>query len=144
GPSGTAWCWGANDSAQLGNPANTDPSSSTPVQVQDATGTHALTGVTAIATGGSHVCAIASGNVHCWGLAKNGQLGDGASHPSGHSVVPVPVTGLTEVQAIALGGRHSCALTFGGEVMCWGDNSAGQLGNSSVVQANAPVPVVQH
>jgi alpha-tubulin suppressor-like RCC1 family protein len=38
-------------------------------------------------------------------------------------------------QSLALGLKHSCALAhagaYAGQVMCWGDNSAGQVGNGS-------------
>ena len=32
------------------------------------------------------------------------------------------------VQALSLGGRHTCALLSNGDVRCWGQNSYGQLG----------------
>jgi alpha-tubulin suppressor-like RCC1 family protein len=43
--------------------------------------------------------------------------------------------------AIASGRLHSCALTGAGTVVCWGDNSFGQLGNNSIVQSLVPVKV---
>jgi alpha-tubulin suppressor-like RCC1 family protein len=50
------------------------------------------------------------------------------------------------VQALALGGVHSCALLPGGEVRCWGSNSYGQLGNGAttgvVEGVTSPVPVL--
>jgi alpha-tubulin suppressor-like RCC1 family protein len=68
---GSVWCWGMNQSGQLGNgdPTNTD----SPVPVQ-ASG---VSGATLLGAGTAHVCAVASGGVQCWGWNVSGQLGDG-------------------------------------------------------------------
>src|SRR5207248_935962 len=41
---------------------------------------------------------------------------------------PPPGDVLTDVQAIAAGDNHTCALTAAGGVRCWGSNTNGQLG----------------
>jgi len=41
----------------------------------------------------------------------------------------------------AVGRAHACALSSGGEVDCWGDNSLGQLGNGTFSVALRPVEV---
>lgn len=79
--------------------------------------------------------------VLCWGADESGQLGDGAELNNQNT--PVAVAGLRgQVSAIAAGGLHTCALTTAGAVKCWGDNSQGQLGNGTTIDALTPVDVV--
>jgi alpha-tubulin suppressor-like RCC1 family protein len=94
-----------------------------------------------ISSGNAHVCAITSaGGIDCWGANDFGQLGDGTTTDS---TKPVQVVGLTSsVVSVAAGYDFTCALTSGGEVWCWGDNSSGQLGNGSYELSSVPVQVV--
>ena len=77
-------------------------------------------GVAAIATGGDHTCALtASGGVKCWG--GTGMVSWVTAHDSSYSLTPMDVAGLASgVTAIAAGWEHTCALTAGGGVKCWG------------------------
>ncbi len=88
-------------------------------------------------------CAVtARGAVQCWGDNTYGQLGNGSSGFSSSSTVPVPVTGLDNgVTAVAVGASDACAITAGGAVQCWGDNTYGQLGIDPMALAFSAVPV---
>lgn len=127
---GIIYCWGTNGNGQLGN--NSVVQSETPVAVQISGGAQ-LTGATRVTAGTGHSCAIAKGQVYCWGDNSSGQLGNNTTDPSLFAV-PVMLPGgllpLKGATAVAAGAYHSCALVKG-VVYCWGQNDQGQLGNKS-------------
>jgi hypothetical protein len=129
---GNLWAWGFNFDGQLGDGTNTR--SSVPVRVAG------LSNVQQITAGSGHSLAItADGNLWAWGVNLAGQLGGGTN--SFRSNVPVRVAGLSNVQQIAAGGRHSLAITADGNLWAWGYNLYGQLGNGTNTISNVPVRV---
>jgi alpha-tubulin suppressor-like RCC1 family protein len=53
----------------------------------------------------------------------------------------VRVEGLDGVSQVAAGDGHACACRNDGSVVCWGDNSQGQLGDGTTNDSSSPVPV---
>jgi alpha-tubulin suppressor-like RCC1 family protein len=138
-------CWGGNGSGQLGDGSTV--SSSTPVEVEGVGGSGTLAGVVAITAQGEDTCALTSvGGVDCWGDNSKGQPGDGSTMSSSAPVAVNRVGGgsgtLAGVAAITAGADHTCALTSGGGVDCWGNNDIGQLGDGSTTDSSTPVEVV--
>lgn len=119
---GAVWCWGYGEEGYLGNGNYGEGADSPiPVQVTDLT-----SGVSDIACGNYHSCAVQGGAVKCWGYNGYGALGDGTYEDR---YTPVPVVGLAgPAVAVSVGRSHSCALLEGGTIQCWGYNSEGQLG----------------
>ena len=95
---GTVWAWGYGLSGQLGDGAGI--SRSIPVQMADASDpTGYLTGVTAVGAGDYHSIIVKSdGTVWTCGNNDYGQIGDGTNE---ERFTPVPVSGLTNVTAVA-------------------------------------------
>ncbi|MDR0965254.1 MAG: hypothetical protein LBM75_01880 [Myxococcales bacterium] len=134
---GTAWCWGANGSSQLGDGSRT--MWKTPVQVLESLASEEieaapLDAVTSIATGRDHTCALLDGGaVRCWGANTSGQLGNGTTT---QSATPVLASGIGTALSIVAGEVSTCALLVGGTARCWGDNTYGQLGRTTTASQN--------
>lgn len=129
------WCWGSNDSSQLGDRDRDD--------VPFAVGVRGLPPIALmmVTAGESHTCAVDSDRVAwCWGANGSGQLGIGSTGE--------PVSDPTKVQGdhrwltISAGAHHSCAITVDSVAYCWGDNTHGQLGDGSTgAGSSTPQPV---
>ncbi len=89
-----------------------------------------MTGVTAVAAGAAHTCAVlAGGAVTCWGAGAAGQLGQGSVGAAADLLAPGAAIALpAAATAVTAGADFSCALLADGRVSCWGDGARGQLG----------------
>ncbi len=148
---GFVWAWGSNYTGQLGN--DTILPQYLPQRVLDSSGTGylmaiALVGATGVGTYylSGHSLAVASdGSVWAWGRNLYGQLGDGSTT---QKELPVRVLGvdgygfLSGVAEIFGGMEHSVALLQSGQVLCWGNNSFGQLGDGTFTLKPYPVRVL--
>ncbi|HEY4016418.1 MAG TPA: hypothetical protein VGM06_23950 [Polyangiaceae bacterium] len=138
---GILFCWGDNEFGQFGN--GTTTSSLIP--------SGQLTSFTVaqpFVAGDDHTCTIFAGSVYCWGLLSGQVVTSPAPMPSGSSSPSAVPT------AIAAGAAHTCAIfssyaaagpqgqqpTGSGAVVCWGDNSDGQLGTGNPA-STLPAPV---
>src|SRR5436305_8417226 len=81
---------------------------------------------TSVSAGAVSACVrTASNGAMCWGYNDVGMVGDGTRIDRR---TPVQVHGLnTGVQDVQAVWDHSCALTSGGAVKCWGHNGDGEL-----------------
>jgi alpha-tubulin suppressor-like RCC1 family protein len=118
---GEVKCWGSNTGGQIGD-GTSGTARRTPVSVSGLS-----SGVTQIAAGGEHTCALLSaGGMKCWGYNGQGQIGNGSS--GGNVLVPVSVSGLASGVARI---SNTCALLTTGGVKCWGYNFRGRIGDGT-------------
>ncbi len=131
---GTVLAWGANGSGQLGNGSTANSTAPVPVR--------GLKGVAAVSASVSHSLALLSnGTVESWGNNEYGELGAPSSDKcSGSPCSKVPESVLSGASAISAGFRFSVAIS-GGQVLAWGVNEHGQLGDGTQVNKGRPVAV---
>ena len=130
---GQLWCWGDNMFGQVGvgsgdfwivpRPVNGDSDWSK------------------VSAGEHHTCGIkGAGELWCWGDNGHGQVGDGSSDVE--KPTPVRISASETWVDVAGGNYHTCAVTTGGAVWCWGANNRGQLGRAPGPDEHSPVPFV--
>lgn len=133
--SGKIYCWGYNDSGQIGNGTG-GGEYYTPQLVSGI-----ASGATAVAASEQFTCAIVNGGAKCWGANYIGQLGIG--YDSGSLTTPQDVVGLSSgVTAISNNTSSTTCVIQNGIVKCWGSGANGSLGNGATSNANTAVNVV--
>ncbi|MCR9160841.1 MAG: hypothetical protein ACE37F_03595 [Nannocystaceae bacterium] len=148
--SGRATCWGNNELGEVGD--HTSGSDNSPRLDPAPVGTSAveasLDDWVAVSAGAGHSCGIRNDDsLWCWGSRGGGRLGNAdttedcspANPLSCHVTTPVPVAGGHAWSAVAVGTVHTCGITQGGALYCWGRDD---LGGTGVGDANVPTEVV--
>lgn len=149
--SGRVVCWGAGSYGQLGRGDTSASGYAGDVCHDTGAGCVPLTGVVSIAAGFAHTCVVRSqGDVWCWGMSDDGQLGQGVGAPAYESK-PKPVclsgsvTGceplVAGARAVASGYTHTCILMLDGTTLCMGANDHGQLGDGTTTLRRNPARV---
>jgi alpha-tubulin suppressor-like RCC1 family protein len=130
---GNAACWGLNTLGQIGNGTSDD--APTPTRVLGLP----EGAVTEVSTGHAHACAVVSGIVECWGDNRQGEIGNGRTQAREYD--PQPASGIAGgATFVGAGSDFSCALV-NGAVLCWGNNTRGQLGNGTTKSSLTPATV---
>jgi len=130
-----AYCWGQGSYGQLGDGTFTG-SRVRPFPVGG--GLH----FGQLIAGYYYSCGVTTTKVaYCWGQGYNGQLGNGTTNYSRN--VPTKVAGGLLFAGVSAGpvGSHTCGITTGNKIYCWGDNAFGQLGDGTTTRRFSPVKV---
>jgi alpha-tubulin suppressor-like RCC1 family protein len=129
---GTVRAWGDNYAGQVGR----DPVVTEYLTPKSVPG---LDNVRAVAAGYDFSVALKeNGTVWTWGQGADDALGDGTTD---ERFTPGKVPDLNNVKAIAAGaiGYHVLVVLENGRVKAWGDNTSGQLGNTTTDDSSTPV-----
>lgn len=86
------------------------------------------------------------GSALCWGANRFGQLGSTDAPTCAESTVPcrdtpTPVEGGYSFSELGLGVEFACGLTTDNEILCWGQNSDGQLGDGTLSPRYQPAEI---
>ena len=120
---GNLLCTGDNSYGELGDGSLNPSNNFVPIGAAQAPWS-------SVSVGRDHTCGVASGMAYCWGANFYGQLGDGTITDA---TVPVAVsTAFTDWEEVSVGDVFTCGRRTGGQVLCWGDNGQGQMGDGSL------------
>jgi alpha-tubulin suppressor-like RCC1 family protein len=138
-PDGSVWCWGPPDKSRLGPGVGGDQL--TPNAVLASAGGAQLGGATKVVAAALSCALVANGEVMCWGTNPHGQLGTGIGTATPMPVVYSNGTHLSNVTRMIANYAMACAFRSDGELLCWGRNEEGELGDGTFVSRNYPEPV---
>lgn len=129
----TVHCWGENASGRA-DPGSLDPILTSPSDVTLSIGSDL------IAAGGAHSCAAGELGepVQCWGANGSGQITGAESPGPASATMPADFS----PGMLRLGNNHSCVASVTGELLCWGNNSSGQLAIDPLVTSSTSTPTI--
>jgi len=137
------YCWGSDVSGQIGDGEGSDLCQYACRKVPTP-----LAGdldLSTISVGAEHACGVTLGGVgYCWGTGVYGVLGvpeELCNQDVARCAAPVAVSGGLTFSSIQAGNEHTCGLTTGEVLYCWGSNVQGQLG-AAVGNSGTPVEVM--
>lgn len=133
---GALYCWGNNNTRQLGNPDFYRSVSGTPMPVSGmGSGVLAVSAGDSSYGGNGFICGLKeNGDAYCWGYYYSA---DGW----GTKLEPGLVGHIDNPKDIYSYGGHACMLSTTGIAKCWGSGEAGQLGNGQNIDQESPVQV---
>jgi alpha-tubulin suppressor-like RCC1 family protein len=137
---GSLWCWGYNDSGELG--VGDTINRPMPERVGCAPGQDTCwDDWTRVANGYYHTCALrADGSLWCWGGGASGQLGLGGT--TRDEVEPRHVEPGSRWSLVESGTTGTCAIRDDGSLWCWGPGIDGQNGDGTRERRAVPSEVV--
>lgn len=123
---GYIYCWGDNDSGQLGD--GTQENSPVPIAVINENSLK----FKLFTAGWGNTCAVDENNdLFCWGKDM--------------SLIPIKIdkgeASDTQIIQIDAGQSYACFINNSGAVYCWGENSKGELGDGTGTYKDSPVRV---
>ncbi|MFW5741581.1 MAG: RCC1 domain-containing protein, partial [Myxococcota bacterium] len=141
---GKVYAWGDNGEGQLGTGLPAGAAQPTEVPLPPS-----VVEVRHVDGGRRHACVHARDDldqlaVYCFGSNEHGKLGQGST--VGGNDTPLQVLESPGVplapSRIAVGWEHNCAVTEAeSQIVCWGLNDKGQLGDGSYASSGYPVRV---
>jgi alpha-tubulin suppressor-like RCC1 family protein len=146
---GSVWCWGGDDTRQLGHDTSLDVGCGGGTTC-DPNPT-AVPGLVAdgLGMGSFHSCALTKSGAVCWGDNNSDQLG----HTGNDDVVvggvtmnavPKPAAGGADAIEVEGGDNFTCVMNAAKAVSCWGEDAFAQLGSrldGGAVSTAQPVAV---
>jgi alpha-tubulin suppressor-like RCC1 family protein len=135
------YCWGQGAWGTLGNGSN--DYTFVPVAV-DKSGVLAGKTITSLQGTNDTMYVVADGQAYAWGDISNAGTGS-ATNTKSNVPVAVDTSGALAgktIAKLAISSQHTCALTTDNNIVCWGFNYSGELGNGETYSGSVTSPVV--